>query len=79
MSYQIDAKWLLLLPIGSIVVFVSWVLWNLSKEIWAERRRRVRTFRVPRVKIHMPESQAETRFILRDQAKKRASQSWPRG
>ena len=44
MSYLIDVKWLLLLPLGSIVVFVSWVFWNLSKEVWAEKRRWVRKY-----------------------------------
>ncbi len=39
MSYTIDVRWLLLLPLGSILVFVCWVLWNISHEIWAKKRR----------------------------------------
>ncbi len=45
MSYMIDARWLLLLPLGLILAFVCWVFWNLSKEIGAHKRHWVRTFR----------------------------------
>ncbi len=58
MTFVIDARWLLLLPLGSVVVFVLWVLWNLSREIWAERRRRVRSYRVSEVKIYFPASRS---------------------
>jgi hypothetical protein len=52
MSFTIDARWLLLIPFGSILVFVSWVFWNISKDIWAQKRRRVRSYRGSRVKIY---------------------------
>jgi hypothetical protein len=52
MSVTIDARWLLLLPLSSILVFVSWVFWNISKDIRAQKRRRVRSFRSARVKIY---------------------------
>jgi hypothetical protein len=38
MSYVIDVKWLMILPLGAIGAFASWVLWNLIREIQAERR-----------------------------------------
>jgi hypothetical protein len=73
MKFVVDARWLLLLPIGSIVVFVSWVLWNLSREIWAERRRRVRTYRVSEVKIYFPASRSEAAYSSRRDARKRVT------
>ena len=35
---MVDAKWLVLLPLGPTLAFVLWVLWNLSREIGARRR-----------------------------------------
>ena len=52
MSFVIDAKWLLLVPLIPTVVFVTWVFWNLSREIWAERR----AYRGFHARINRPES-----------------------
>jgi hypothetical protein len=52
MSFVVDAKWLLLVPLVPTMVFVSWVLWNLSREIWAERR----TYRGSPARVIRPES-----------------------
>ena len=45
MFYLTDMKWLILLPLIPSALFVTWVFWNLSREIWAERRRWVRYYR----------------------------------
>ena len=45
MSFTFELRWLLLLPVGAIVVFALWVLWNLSCEIGARKRRWVITYR----------------------------------
>jgi hypothetical protein len=52
MSHIIDVRWLLLLPLSSIMVFVSWVFWNLSKDIRAQKRRRIHGYRSSSVKIY---------------------------
>ncbi len=60
MSLVIDAKWLLLVPLIPAMAFVMWVLWNLSREIWSERRTygrpAVRTLRTESrtAKVHHP-------------------------
>jgi len=54
MSFVIDAKWLLLVPLVPTVVFVAWVFWNLSREIWAERR----TYRGFHARVIRPESRS---------------------
>ncbi len=38
MSFVVDAKWLILIPLIPTLLFVGWVFWNLSREIWSERR-----------------------------------------
>ena len=47
MTLQLDVRWLLLLPLGFILAFVSWVFWNVSREIWVHRRRWIITHREP--------------------------------
>jgi hypothetical protein len=47
MSYVIDMKWLILLSLFPSAAFVSWVFWNLTREIWAERRQWVRKYPSP--------------------------------
>jgi hypothetical protein len=64
MSFTIDARWLFILPLGLVLVFVSWVFWNISKEIWAQKRRRVRTLRGARAKIHPAETKSRGRSGL---------------
>lgn len=38
MSFVIEAKWLVLIPLIPTMMFVGWVFWNLSREIWLEKR-----------------------------------------
>jgi hypothetical protein len=45
MSGMADVGWLLIFPVGLIAAFNTWVLWNLSREIHAGKRRLVRAFR----------------------------------
>ena len=41
----VDARWLLVLPLALVLAFAFWVIWNLSKEINARKRRWVVTYR----------------------------------
>ena len=52
MSYMIDMKWLIILPLFPAAVFVAWVFWNLAREIWAERRQWVRKYSDSHVYAH---------------------------
>jgi hypothetical protein len=54
MPNTIDAI-LLLIPLGAILIFSTWALWNFSAELRASRRRRVRrpTY-THQVKIYTP-------------------------
>ena len=54
MTLLIDARWLLLIPFGAIFVFFAWAFWNISKDIRAHKRRRVRTFRSSRITVLYP-------------------------
>jgi hypothetical protein len=47
MAHMIDLKWLLVLSLGSMAAFAIWVFCNLTREIRAEKRRWVRTYRRP--------------------------------
>jgi uncharacterized membrane protein len=40
MPHFLDPRWLLVLPLVSVIVFIAWVLWNVSREIRKERRKR---------------------------------------
>jgi hypothetical protein len=58
MSTTIDATWLLLIPLCSVLGFTVWALWNFSSELRAGRRRRVhRIPYIPEVRIYRPTSQ----------------------
>jgi hypothetical protein len=35
MTLLIDARWLLLLPLGAILVFLAWAFWNISSGVAA--------------------------------------------
>ena len=73
MSFTFELKWLLLLPVGAIVVFASWVLWNLSREIGARKRQWVVTYRESDAKISRPTSPSTRLDDLRELYKRRAS------
>jgi hypothetical protein len=42
MSRFLDPRWLLLLPLLSVITFTAWVLWNVTREIRIEKRIRNR-------------------------------------
>jgi hypothetical protein len=73
MSFTFELKWLLLLPVGAIVVFALWVLWNLSREIGARKRRWVITYRESDENIGRLESQSARLDDLRELYRRRAS------
>jgi hypothetical protein len=67
MSQLVDVRWLAILPLGPTLVFVLWVFWNLSREIWAEKRRWIRTYRDSYVEITHPESRSTAVYVSRRQ------------
>ncbi len=73
MSFTIELKWLLLLPVGAIVVFALWVLWNLSREIGARKRRWVITYRESDEMTGRLKSPSASLDDLRELYKRRAS------
>ena len=73
MSFTFELKWLLLLPVGAIVVFALWVLWNLSREIGARKRRWVITYRESDEMTGRLQSQSARLDDLRELYKRRAS------
>lgn len=60
MSYLTDMRWLIILPLIPSAFFVTWVFWNLSREIWAEKRRWVRYYRATDDSVHRPKRGART-------------------
>jgi hypothetical protein len=73
MSVTFELRWLLLLPVGAIVVFALWVLWNLSCEIGARKRRWVITYRESDEKIGRLKSQSARLDDQREIYKRSAS------
>jgi hypothetical protein len=59
MSFTFELKWLVLLPVGAIVVFALRVLWNLSREIGARKRRWVINYRESSANIGMRQLPSE--------------------
>jgi hypothetical protein len=45
----IDLRWLFVLPLGLIMAFVVWVMWDIAREIGAQKRRWVRSYRGSRM------------------------------
>ena len=73
MSFTFELRWLLLLPVGAVVVFALWVLWNLSREIGARKRRWVITYRESDENMGRLESQSARLDDLRELYRRRAS------
>ncbi len=72
MTFLIDARWLLLIPFGLIIGFVLWVLWHLSLEIHAQKRRWIINYRETHVRPRPAQDSREI-YIARPQSDRRAS------
>jgi hypothetical protein len=73
MSVTFELRWLLLLPVCAIVVFALWVLWSLSCDIGARKRRWVITYHESDEKIGRLKSQSARLDDQREIYKRRAS------
>ncbi len=73
MSFTFELRWLLLLPVGAIVVFALWVLWNLSCEIGARKRRWVITYRESSTMTSVPQSRSAPINSTRNDYTRKAS------
>jgi hypothetical protein len=51
MSSLIDVRWLFLFPVALILLIIAWMLRNLGREIWAEKRQWMVTYRESNVKL----------------------------
>ncbi len=60
MLYLTDVRWIIILPLILSALFVTWVFWNLSREIWMERRRWVRYYRESDHEARRPGKEAQS-------------------